>query len=262
MMTIRMRLQAPFAFLTALFSFLYGCGSGEQPVAGSLPATVEDTIAAEADLQPGWINLFDGSGMDQWKGFGQDSLPAGWLVDHGMMVLRAPDTDQTGSRGDLITRDTFGNFELELEVMLTDSANSGIFIRVPDDPSHVLWQWAPEFQLIDDPIYDHWLGEEHMFKHHTGDCYDLYAAEPGLASTTGVWNAVRILALGSQVQYWLNGRVAVSFDMASPDWQQRVAKSKFSPFPQFAKAKSGHIGLQDHDHAVRFRNIRIRRISE
>lgn len=42
-------------------------------------------------------------------------------------------------------------------------------------------------------------------------------------------------------------------------WNGMIADSKFPDFnPDFADvAKTGYIGLQDHGHAVRFRNIKI-----
>ena len=270
MMTFHRRFDTRYASFLLIFvvGLWSACTSGEAPFDDNTAVEEPATGTIDAGWSPtpeeqeaGWIALFNGEDLNHWKGFGMDSIPSGWVVEHGMLVLRAPD-DLPGTRGDLITRDTFSNFELSLEVMLSDSANSGIFIRVPDDASHLMWQWSPELQLIDDQVYDSWLGEDQMLKHHTGDCYDLYESEPGLANSIGSWNSIRILALGSHVQYWLNGRVAVSFDMASSDWQKRVARSKFAPFPQFAKSRTGHIGLQDHDHAMRFRHLMIRRISE
>mgnify|MGYP003705426961 CR=1 FL=1 len=52
----------------------------------------------------------------------------------------------------------------------------------------------------------------------------------------------------------------VDAEIGSADWNQRVAASKFAPHPQFAKAPSGVIVLQDHSNPVWFRAIRIRRL--
>ncbi|MCB0601594.1 MAG: DUF1080 domain-containing protein [Saprospiraceae bacterium] len=271
MMTFHTRLEAlyPLILLFLMAALWTACGTSEQSGGEELGSENEVPTMADAGWTPtpeeqeaGWIALFNGEDLNSWKGFGVDTIPSGWVAEHGMLVLRAPDELMGGMRGDLISRDTFSNFEFSLEAMLSDSANSGIFIRVPDDASRLMWQWSPEMQLIDDVVYNSWLGEDQMMKHHSGDCYDLYEAEPGLASSIGSWNSIRILALGSHIQYWLNGRLAVSFDMASADWKKRVARSKFAPFPQFAKTGTGHIGLQDHEHAMRFRNLMIRRISE
>ena len=42
------------------------------------------------------------------------------------------------------------------------------------------------------------------------------------------------------------------------DWNARLAKSKFTAWPQYAKATRGHVAIQDHGDPVAFRNIRIR----
>jgi hypothetical protein len=48
----------------------------------------------------------------------------------------------------------------------------------------------------------------------------------------------------------------------SEDFWARVAKSKFSAYPYFAKAPSGMIALQGDHGVVSFRNIKIRRIKQ
>ncbi|RME03924.1 MAG: DUF1080 domain-containing protein [Bacteroidetes bacterium] len=37
-----------------------------------------------------------------------------------------------------------------------------------------------------------------------------------------------------------------------------VKASKFSEYPDFGLTSPGHIGLQDHQHEVRFKNIKIK----
>jgi hypothetical protein len=39
-----------------------------------------------------------------------------------------------------------------------------------------------------------------------------------------------------------------------------VAESKYNDWPEYARAARGHIGLQDHDAMVWFRNIKIREL--
>ena len=50
----------------------------------------------------------------------------------------------------------------------------------------------------------------------------------------------------------------VDYELGSPDWEERVKKSKFVKIPKYGHAERGHIGLQDHGNLVWFRNIRIR----
>jgi hypothetical protein len=76
----------------------------------------------------------------------------------------------------------------------------------------------------------------------------------------GEWNEVVIIARGPHVEYWLNDVQVVSCEIESPDWEARVKASKFAQWPSFAKAKRGHVVLQDHDDRVWYRSIRIREL--
>jgi Domain of Unknown Function (DUF1080) len=59
------------------------------------------------------------------------------------------------------------------------------------------------------------------------------------------------------VEHWLNGARVLACDLASEDFAQRVARSKFRAFPQFARAAEGHLVLQHHGSDAWFRDIRI-----
>jgi len=39
-----------------------------------------------------------------------------------------------------------------------------------------------------------------------------------------------------------------------------VAKSKFKDYPNFGRTAKGHIGLQDHGHLIKFRNIKVKEL--
>ena len=62
------------------------------------------------------------------------------------------------------------------------------------------------------------------------------------------------------VQHWLNGELLVEYDLGSPDWESRVAASKFARWPRYGRVPEGRIALQDHGDPVWFRNLRIRRL--
>jgi len=58
-----------------------------------------------------------------------------------------------------------------------------------------------------------------------------------------------------------NGFKMVEYELWSPDWEAKVASTKFKAWPKFGRAKVGHIGLQgDHEGTLAFRNIRIRKL--
>ena len=74
----------------------------------------------------------------------------------------------------------------------------------------------------------------------------------------GEYNPSRVVAQGTRIEHWLNGKKVLEVDTASDDWKERIAKSKFKSIKDFAAEKPGPILLQDHNNEVWFRNIMIR----
>ena len=63
---------------------------------------------------------------------------------------------------------------------------------------------------------------------------------------------------GKVVEHWLNGVKGAEYELLSPEWEARVAKTKFAAWSGFGRAAKGHIALQDHGARVAYRNIKIR----
>jgi len=59
-------------------------------------------------------------------------------------------------------------------------------------------------------------------------------------------------------EHEINGIKYFEYVLGSEDFKARVAKSKFSQMPNFAKSESGYISLQGDHGQVSFRNIKIR----
>src|SRR5262249_25199519 len=55
-----------------------------------------------------WRSLFDGKTLDSWRAYKTQDAPRGWTVVDGTI------SKQRGAQ-DLVTKDQFGDFELELE---------------------------------------------------------------------------------------------------------------------------------------------------
>jgi hypothetical protein len=217
-----------------------GCAAPEQAAGGS---------AAPARAADGWVVLFDGTNLDHWRGFRRDDVPAGWRVE-GDALAFVPGP----GGGDLITREQFGDFELELEWRISRGGNSGIFYRGTED-RQTIWQTAPEYQVLDDDGH----ADAANRTHRAADLYGLVAANERKAlRPVGEWNRARIVARGDHVEHWLNGERVVEYRMGTDEWRRMVADSKFATMPDFARFSSGHIGLQDHGDRVWYRNIRIR----
>lgn len=212
--------------------------------AGSPPPTT-DAPAGTAQAS-GWRSLFDGKTTSGWRGYRQPAAPDGWHVVEGALVRMGQ------GAGDIVTEDEFDNFELELEWKLPEGGNSGIFYRAGE--AEAIWHSAPEYQVLDNAR--HRDGGDP--KRSAGACYDLYAPVRDVTKPIGEWNQVRIVASGAHVEHWMNGQKLLEYEVGSPDWNTRVAASKFKEHPGFGKATKGRIGLQDHGDMVSYRNIRIR----
>ncbi len=197
-----------------------------------------------------WIALFDGTSLDAWRGYRMDSVPAGWQIQDGTLA-------RVGPGADLITREQFGSFELELEWKLAPGGNSGIMFKVTEagDQSY---ETGPEIQVLDDERHSD--GGSRLTS--AGAAYGLYPAPLGAVKPVGEWNHVRLLVDGTHVQQWLNGTLMADYQLYSDEWKGLVAASKFKQWPGYGMAAEGHIALQDHGDPVWYRNIRIRRIGE
>jgi 3-keto-disaccharide hydrolase len=207
------------------------------------------TPSATPQPAPGWRVLFDGSSLKDWKGYKTDAVPTGWRIDSGTLAKDAPVAD-------IVSRDEFGDFELELEWKIGEAGNSGIFYRGTEEYDHIYWS-APEYQLLDDI-----KGADNKTRLTcAGAAYVLYPSPPGHLKPVGDWNLTRIVARGSRIEHWLNGVKLLDYELGSPDWEAKVKASKFGEYPNYGRAARGRIAMQgDHAGTLAFRNIRIREL--
>jgi hypothetical protein len=213
----------------------------------SMPILAADSAGAPAGTA--WRSLLEDNAANAWTGWTSPGLPSGWHVEHGVL-------SKTGEVDDLVTRETFGNFELELEWKLGKGGNSGVFYRGTREYNHVYWS-APEYQLLDDANTPD--GKNRLTA--AGSAFALYAVPEGVVRPFDQWNSTRLVVNGAHVEHWLNGQKVVDYELWSPDWTARVAGSKFAKYPSYGLAKTGVIGIQgDHDGALAIRNIRIREL--
>ena len=215
---------------------------------GAMQASQSTRQQAETAMRAaagGW-RVLDLSSFRSWDA---DAAAAGWSVLDGAIT-------KTRGAEDLITKDQFANFELELEWKIGKGGNSGIFYRGTRDYDHIYWS-APEYQLEDNigaddnKSPDRWAASD----------YALYAPSSGQVPTADKWNLTRIVVNGGHVEHWLNSAKVVEYELGSPDWKARVAKSKFAAYPKYGMAQRGYIGIQgDHPGTLALRNIRIREL--
>ena len=223
----------------------------------------------EHEKRHGWRLLWDGKTSAGWRGAKQAYFPeSGWEIKDGVLTIKGSDGAESAGPGDIITVETYSDFELELEFKITEGANSGIKYFV--DPELNKGSGSAigcEFQILDDRRHpDATMGTDG--NRTVASLYDLIAADnlsvPGRGKQfkgVGAWNKARIVSRNGKVEHWLNNEKAVEYDRNSQMFKALVAYSKYKDWPGFGQWPEGHILLQDHGNTVHFRNIKIRELN-
>lgn len=163
------------------------------------------------------VRVFDGASMAGWTAVGD----ANWRVERGALVA------DRGMLGFLVSRESYGDFELDAEFRVSPDANSGIFIRCQDRAA-ITSANAYEVNIFDrrpDPTYG------------TGAIVDV-APVSAMPRAGGRWNAMTIRARGDALSVALNGRTTVSV--------------------RDGRHRAGPVALQYGGGVVRFRKVELR----
>lgn len=197
---------------------------------------------AAMDLSPAWERLFEGKNLDQWtisETCGHGNTHA-WTVEDDAIVGTQ---DKVGNGGILLSKETYSDFVLELELNPDFGLDSGIFLRsTPEGKAYQIMVDYYENGNIGG-IYGEGLGgfiaRADDWKEHYND---------------GAWNKIVAVIMGNppSIDVWLNGYHLTS-------WQDDD-KVKLEP--------EGHVALQVHagdpffGKKTRFRNVRIRPLGD
>ena len=173
-------------------------------------------VHAAPQAAAGWTMLFDGKNLNAFNMIGD----ANWQLADGVVQANK-------GNGYLVTKNTYGDYQLKVEFWVDDEANSGVFIRC-EDPKQITAMNAYEVNIYDkrpDQAY------------RTGAIVDV--AKP-LANINagGKWNTFEITAQKSHFVVILNGTKTVDAESS-------------------AHAR-GVIALQYGGGNVKFRNVQIK----
>lgn len=184
----------------------------------------------ERILRQGRNGTFSKAGWNHYgPGYFELDAETGVLTSHGGMGLF------------WYAAEEYGDFVLELDFMTeVDTANSGVFVRVPGVPAsdaYIYHSWEVQ-------IYDEGEGI-----HQTGAVYDAEGPTKLASKEPGEWNHFKISFVGDHITVEVNGETVVDWD-AEP-------RGKVEDF-----AAGGYVGLQNHDRDTRtfFRNIFVKRL--
>lgn len=185
-----------------------------------------------------WRQLFNGKDLSGWRQVG----PGEFAIENGQLKT-------VGGMGLLwYTREKFGDTTLRIVYRAPEKGgNSGVFIRIPGEPTEA---WMPVNKGFEVQIDD--SGDAH---HRTGVLYSFTKAEA--QPTARDWNTMDITLEGDRTVVVVNG-VTVT-DFREGDAVPARAQS-YEP-ERGPRPKSGYIGLQNHDakDTVWFREISVRR---
>lgn len=258
-MLFRSRSILAFLTMVAVFVLFIAC---ENPQKESGPNTL-----SEAEKAAGWTLLFDGKSLDKWHGLGQATFPDQYWIIEGDAIKKLARKDgpkmpdgQPKQGGDLITNESYDDYEFSFEWKISEGGNSGIKYNVSEElstsrePAHGALGW--EYQVLDDEKHSDNVNPTHR----AGSLYDMIAAENKTLKPVGEWNQSRIVVDGSHGEHWLNGVKVVEYDTDTAEFDSLFQKSKYFKIDGFREKKKGHIVLQDHSDAVWFRNLKIREL--
>ena len=121
--------------------------------------------------------------------------PGGWVMEDG--VLRAED------HGTIWSRESFGDFVLDLEFKVAKDANSGVFLRT-GDIQNIL-------SAIEVQVHETKDGGKYGM---VGALYDLKPPSKNVAKPAGEWNRYTITCNDSRIYLVFNGEQVINVDLA------------------------------------------------
>ncbi|MCX6906878.1 MAG: SUMF1/EgtB/PvdO family nonheme iron enzyme, partial [Verrucomicrobia bacterium] len=186
-------------------------------------STPEPQAAPPAADASGYKPLFNGKDLTGWKV--RENANNNWSAEGGVLV-------NSRSGADLITEETFTDFELHLEFKLPPQGNSGVYLR-----------GRQELQLADDCGQPAGLDT-------TGGIWGRIAPSENASKPVNEWQTLDVTLIGKEATVTINGRKVINAARIS-------GVSTWAGLDNNVD-QPGPIMLQGRLSAVSFRNIRIK----
>jgi hypothetical protein len=158
-----------------------------------------------------------------------------------------------GKRGNLLTKDEYGDFVARVEFKLPPGGNNGLAIRCPIQ-GNTAYDGMTELQVLDDN-YEKVRGKIDPRQAH-GSAYGMVAAARGYQHPIGEWNFEEVTVKGSTIKVELNGSVILDTDLSKVDMSTVMANSKHPGKDR----TSGFFGFAGHSDPVQFRAVSIKKL--
>jgi len=200
---------------------------------------------SSAQAAGAWVDLFDGKTLNGWV---QKNGTATYRVVDGTVV---GETTEGSPNSFLCTVQSYGDFELEFEVKVHSTLNSGVQIRSQTKDTPTGRVNGPQVEIEAGGANGAEAGYVYGEATGRGWLTPPDRLKPHKIFKDGEWNHFRIVAKGSRIQTWINGtKIEDLTDDAA-----------------YQTHKEGFIGLQVHGIAkgsgpydVAWRKIRIREL--
>lgn len=260
----------------------------------SSPLRAADNQLSPEEKKAGWKLLFDGRSLRGWIDPAKQNVPGNaWAIENG--TLRTVVKPRV--REDLLSSESYSDFELAFDWRVAPGANSGVKYRIQDtvfidDTKHkglrfeemvgreyrehvsdrrTLAPGAPnqlyvvgyEMQLLDDERHP---DAKRDHRHTTGALYSMIPpARRDAAKPAGEWNSARIVVRGQKFEHWINGTMVLDGRLDSEPVCAGASK-RWVPAPPVREMlchpkPSGRVGLQHHEDEAWFKNIKIRKLT-
>lgn len=210
---------------------------------------------SKKEIKQGWKLLFDGKTTKGWHTYLRDTVGSKWQVVDGTLVF--DETKPRNGGGDIVTDESYENYELNLEWKVAKGSNSGIIFDIQEDPKYgATYLTGPEMQVLDNIDASDNKKENHL----AGCLYDMSGdATVSKPVPVGQWNKVRLIQNKGHLTFYLNGIKTFEGQIGSEEWNKLIENSKFKnkAFADFAKVAKGKIALQEHPGSSQWRNIKI-----
>jgi hypothetical protein len=255
----------------------------------AVSAEEQHNVLSAAEKAEGWILLFDGKTMDHWNDPSKLSPPGdAWTIDDGCLkAVPKPRIDE-----DLVSSETFEEFELQWDWRILPGGNSGVKYRVQAFP--VLTSSAGKFEARANQALEHHsfdrslipsggkaqiyvVGFEYQMLdnsrnpdakvggiHQAGALYDILAPTKDATKPAGQFNHSRLIVRGNHFEHWLNGEKVIDIT-TNPDMLKAALVKRWgadSPVAHLLSEqpkKNCPITLQNHGNEAWFRDIKIRK---
>ena len=201
----------------------------------SLPVCLLLFASSSHTPQDGWVSLFDGKSLANWKG-GENAST--FSVENGTIVAHGP-TAHLFYEGD-VHQHNFKNFEFKADVMTTPGSNSGIYFHTEYQES----SWPKKG-------YEVQVNNSHTDWRRTGSLYAVQDVKEVYVKDNE-WFTEYFKVEGKHVTVKINDKTVV--DYTEPDSVKRDAGSEGRVISNGTFALQGH----DPNSKVYFKNIMVK----